>query len=129
MQSAIGCASLAVVALLTRQCLRARSTSGQSHQLYQDEDGIATQDSAGKVLKITSANYVINVAATAGVASSILDARSFVLLQQLRLPAAAALPISLWVCSLKMIQLGMLLIFQDSRLFSDARDSVRAGCT
>lgn len=122
MQTAIGCASLAAVALLARQCLRARSRSGQSHQLYQDEDGTATQDSADNVLRLASAKYFMNVAAAAGIATSLLDASSSVLIRQRRLPAAAALRIGLWVCWLKMIQPAMLLICQASRFRSGARD-------
>ncbi|OAR00883.1 hypothetical protein LLEC1_07344 [Akanthomyces lecanii] len=97
METIIGCASLASVALLTRQCLRARSRSGQSHRLYQDEDGIATQDSSDNVLRNPSAKYFMNAAAATGIATPIVDAGSFVITTQWRVPAVAALRIGLWL--------------------------------
>lgn len=103
METAIGCASFAAVALLSRQCLQIRRRAGQPHQLYQDEDGAATHASYADSLKRTSPKLFMNAAAAVGVATSMLDASHRISTAEWSVPVADLPRIGLWVCGLKPI--------------------------
>ncbi|TQW00746.1 hypothetical protein V2A60_001796 [Cordyceps javanica] len=73
MEAAIGCMSLAAVAFLARQCLCIRRRAAQPYQQYQDEDGVATKDSAASSQKGTTAKLFMNAAAAVGTSTSVLS--------------------------------------------------------
>ncbi|KAJ3476686.1 hypothetical protein NLG97_g9045 [Lecanicillium saksenae] len=96
METLICCASVAVVALLTCQCLQLRLRAGQSHQLYQDNDGVATRDSEVESLRITQEKLVMNTAAAVGISASALNAYEFVSMSQWSVPIAALISCTLF---------------------------------
>ncbi|KGQ06928.1 ABC transporter ATP-binding protein/permease VMR1 [Beauveria bassiana D1-5] len=97
MDMAIGLTSLAVVALLTRQCLRVRSRAGKSRRLYQDKDGVATQDLEAEARKSFSVGFFLNAAAAIGASISILDVRRSSNTGQWGLPGAAVSRVGIWL--------------------------------
>lgn len=99
MYMAIGLTSLAAVALLTRQCLRVNSRADQSRQLYQDEDGVATQGLEAEARNSASVKLLLNAAAAIGASMSILDVRHSSNTGQWSLPVAAVLRVGIWVRS------------------------------
>ncbi|OAA52214.1 ABC transporter, transmembrane domain, type 1 [Beauveria brongniartii RCEF 3172] len=97
MDMAIGLMSLAAVALLTRQCLRVKSRAGQSRQLYEDEDGVATQGLEAEARKSASVKFFLNAAAAIGASMAILDVRRSSNTGQWSLPAAAVSRVGIWL--------------------------------
>lgn len=97
MEAAIGCTSLAAVALLTRQCLHISSRAAQPHRLYQDEDGGTTPEPQGNSRSITTAKLFMNAAAAVGTSTSVFRAGHDDRIGPWSLPAAANPRVGLWV--------------------------------